>query len=197
MRAVLGIGNFGARYRHNRHNAGFIFIDNLANELSVKFHPAKGEYYICGGHLKQIPFFLLKPVTFVNNSGIAALQFVNEYEIDLANLLVVCDDINLETGKLRIRKSGGDGGHNGLASIIYHLNTNKFPRLRVGVGKDFSDGEKASYVLDNFSEDDEKILSSVQDKMSVLLKDFIVGGIDAMLDSNSKLFNDESSSNIN
>lgn len=197
MRAVLGIGNIGSRYQRNRHNAGFLILDNLANELSIEFQEAKGEYYICGGRLKQNPFYLIKPVTYVNNSGIAAMQFINEYKMNTEDFLVVCDDINMETGKIRVRKSGGDGGHNGLASIIYHLNTNKFPRLRIGIGKDFSHGGQASYVLDDFSEDDEKILSVVQNKTSILLKDFILGGIDAMLDSNSMLFNDESSSNIN
>jgi PTH1 family peptidyl-tRNA hydrolase len=197
VRAVLGIGNIGSRYRRNRHNAGFLILDNLANELSIEFQQAKDEYYICGGRLKQNPFYLIKPVTYVNNSGIAALQFVNEYKLNVEDFLVVCDDINMETGKIRIRKSGGDGGHNGLASIIYHLNTNNFPRLRIGIGKDFTDGEQASYVLDDFSEDDENILSVVQNKTSILLKDFILGGIDSMLDSNSMLFNDESSSNIN
>lgn len=197
MRTVLGIGNIGSRYQRNRHNAGFLILDNLANELSIRFQEAKGDYFICGGHLNQTDFYLIKPSTYVNNSGIAALQFVDEYNIDLADLLVVCDDINMDTGKLRIRKSGGDGGHNGLASIIYHLNSDEFTRLRIGVGKDFLEGEQASYVLEDFSEDDEKLMSVVKNNSSILIKDFILGGIDAMLESNSKLYNDETSSNIN
>jgi PTH1 family peptidyl-tRNA hydrolase len=197
VRAVLGIGNIGSRYQRNRHNAGFLILDNLANELSIRFQATKYEYYVCGGHLNQTEFNLIKPVTFVNSSGIAAYQFLNEHIIDLADFLVVCDDINIKTGKIVIRKSGGDGGHNGLASIIYNLNTNKFPRLKIGVGNDFSRGEQASYVLDDFSEDDEKVMSAVLKKTSILIKDFILGGIDAMLDTNSKLYNDESSSKIN
>jgi len=197
VRAVLGIGNIGSRYQHNRHNAGFLILDNLADELSIKFRASNGEYNICGGHLKQVAFYLIKPVTYVNNSGIAATQFLDWKNIDFKDFLVVCDDINMETGKLRIRKRGGDGGHNGLASVIYHLQTDKFPRLRIGVGNEFPHGEQASYVLNDFSEDEEETMSAVFKKSSMLLKDFITGGIDVMLDTNSKLYNDESSSKIN
>jgi PTH1 family peptidyl-tRNA hydrolase len=197
VRTVLGIGNIGPRYKLNRHNVGFLILDNLANELSIRFEAAKGEYYICGGHLKQTAFSLIKPTTYVNNSGIAANQFLHNQNIDLADFLVVCDDINMKIGKIRIRKGGGDGGHNGLSSIIYHLNTDNFPRLRIGIGNEFSEGEQASYVLDDFSEDEEKVMSAILNKSSILVKDFILGGIDVMLDTNSKLYNDDSSLQIN
>ncbi len=197
MRAVLGIGNIGLRYQRNRHNAGFLVLDYFAQNRSIKFRAAKGDYYICEGDLNQVHYFLIKPSNYVNNSGVAALQFLEKHKIDISDLLVVCDDVNMKMGKLRVRKSGGDGGHNGLASIIYHLNSDQFPRLRIGIGSDFNEGELSSYVLDDFSENDAKILKTVLKDSSLLVEEFIVGGIEALLNANSKLYNNDSSPEIN
>lgn len=197
MRAVLGIGNIGLRYQRNRHNAGFLILDYFAQNRSINFRAAKGDYYICEGDLNQVHYFLIKPGNYVNNSGVAALQFLEKYKIDISDLLVVCDDVNMKMGKLRVRKSGGDGGHNGLASIIYHLNSDQFPRLRIGIGSDFDEGELSSYVLDDFSENDAKILQAVLKDSSLLVEEFIIGGIEALLNANSKLYNSDSSPEIN
>ncbi len=197
MRAVLGIGNIGLRYQRNRHNAGFLVLDYFAQNRSIKFRAAKGDYYICEGDLNQVHYFLIKPSNYVNNSGVAALQFLEKHKIDISDLLVVCDDVNMEMGKLRVRKSGGDGGHNGLASIIYHLNSDQFPRLRIGIGSDYNEGELSSYVLDDFSENDAKIFKTVLKDSSHLVEEFIIGGIEALLNANSKLYNNDSSPEIN
>ncbi len=197
MRAVLGIGNIGLRYQRNRHNAGFLVLDYFAQNRSIKFKAAKGDYYFCEGDLNQAHYFLIKPSNYVNNSGVAALQFLEKHKIDISDLLVVCDDVNMEMGKLRVRKSGGDGGHNGLASIIYHLNSDQFPRLRIGIGSDFNEGELSSYVLDDFSENDAKIFKTVLKDSSHLVEEFIIGGIEALLNANSKLYNNDSSPEIN
>jgi len=197
VRAVLGIGNIGLRYQRNRHNAGFLVLDYFAQNRSLKFRAAKGDYYICEGDLNQVHYFLIKPSNYVNNSGVAALQFLEKHKMDISDLLVVCDDVNMKMGKLRIRKSGGDGGHNGLASIIYHLNSDQFPRLRIGIGSDFDEGELSSYVLDDFSKDDAKILETVLKDSSLLVEEFIIGGIEALLNANSKLYNNDSLPEIN
>ena len=197
MRAVLGIGNIGLRYQRNRHNAGFLVLDYFAQNRSIKFRAAKGDYYFCEGDLNQAHYFLIKPSNYVNNSGVAALQFLEKHKIDISDLLVVCDDVNMKMGKLRVRKSGGDGGHNGLASLIYHLNSDQFPRLRIGIGSDFNEGELSSYVLDDFSENDAKIFKTVLKDSSLLVEEFIVGGIEALLNANSKLYNNDSSPEIN
>lgn len=197
MRAVLGIGNIGLRYQHNRHNAGFLVLDYIAQNRSIKFRAAKGDYYFCEGDLNQVNYFLIKPSNYVNNSGVAALQFLEKHKIDISDLLVVCDDVNMKMGKLRVRKSGGDGGHNGLASIIYHLNSDQFPRLRIGIGSDFNEGELSSYVLDDFSENDAKILKTVLKDSSLLVEEFIIGGTEALFNANSKLYNNDSSPEIN
>ena len=197
MRAVLGIGNIGLRYQRNRHNAGFLILDYFAQNRSIKFRAAEGDYYFSEGDLNQVHYFLIKPSNYVNNSGVVALQFLKINKIDLSDLLVVCDDVNMNMGKLRVRRSGGDGGHNGLASLIYHLNSNQFPRLRVGIGSDYKKGELSSYVLDDFSEDDDKIFETVLKNSSFLVEEFIRGGIEAMLNANSKLYNNDSSAKFN
>jgi len=197
VRGILGIGNPGISYHRNRHNAGFLILNSFAEKKSVEYKPGNGEYYIACGKGKQDSFCLIKPTTFVNNSGIAANQFIEKYRIQLNDFLVVCDDVNLQTGKLRLRLGGGDGGHNGLASIIYHFNSNKFPRLRIGVGNDFTDGQLSSYVLTDFSDDEKKLLSEVNKKSNILINEFIERGIEAMMIVNSKLFNDHSSTQTN
>jgi PTH1 family peptidyl-tRNA hydrolase len=196
VRGILGIGNPGVNYLRNRHNAGFLILDKLAERKSLDFRPAKGDYFIAFGEQNGESYCLIKPTTYVNKTGQAALQVIEKFKIGLVELLVVCDDVNLKTGQLRIRKSGGDGGHNGLASIIYDLNSDQFPRLRIGIGNDFDKGELSSYVLTDFSDDEEKLLTDVVKNSVLLIEEFINGGYEAMLDLNSRLTNDKSEEKI-
>jgi PTH1 family peptidyl-tRNA hydrolase len=197
VRAIFGIGNPGVRYQRTRHNAGFLMLDSFVGKQSVEFKPAKGDYYFARGEINQVPYFLIKPTTYVNMSGLAALQFLEEYKIGLNDLLILCDDVNIKVGKLRIRKNGGDGGHNGLASLIYHFNSNEFPRLRIGVGDDSIKEDLLSYVLGDFSHEQFDILLQTFKKSDYLLNEFIRGGLKAMLDANSKIFNNDSAINNN
>jgi len=197
VRCILGIGNPSVKYTRNRHNAGFLILDTFAASKSLEFIAAKGDYFFVLGKHKNESYLLIKPTTYVNKSGQAASQVVEEYKIELFDFLVVCDDINIKTGEIRIRRSGGDGGHNGLASIIYNFNSDQFPRLRIGISNDFSEGQLSSYVLSDFNMDEEKILSTVTKKSILLIEEFIEGGYEAMLNANSKLKNDESATKIN
>lgn len=197
MRGILGIGNPGFKYKNNRHNAGFLILEKFAESKSLDFRASKADYLFALGKQNKDSYCIIKPTTYVNRTGQAALQVIEEYKIELVDFLVVCDDINLETGQIRIRRNGGDGGHNGLASIIYNFNSNNFPRIRIGVGKDFSEGQLSSYVLSDFNVEEEKILSSVFKNTLLLIDEFIGGGYSAMLNVNSKLKNDESSAIIN
>ncbi len=186
MKIIFGIGNPGLEYAFTRHNVGFIILDNYALLRDLKFIPSKKDYYFAEGNANSNKFLLVKPSTYVNNSGIAAKDVIEEYNINLNDFLVVSDDINLAPGDIRIRKSGGDGGHNGIASIIYHLYTDRFPRLRFGIGNDFDFGKKADYVLSKF---DEKTFEELKPKIKFcmdLLDAFILGGINNMLDCYSK-----------
>lgn len=191
MRAVLGIGNPGRKYSLNRHNAGFMLLDYFANQHSLSFSPSKNDYYFVDGSISGSSFLLIKPTTFVNNSGIAAKQAIDSYSIDLKDFLVVMDDINLETGAFRIKASGSDGGHNGLSSIIYQINSDNFPRIRLGVGNKFEKGLMASYVLSDFPNNELNLMENCFGDSSILIREFILGGIKQMLDSNSRLLNNE------
>ena len=197
MRAIFSIGNPGVRYQRTRHNAGFLMLDSFAENQSVQFKAAKGDYFYAQGIHEEMPYFLIKPTTYVNNSGLAALQFLEEHKIDLNDFLILCDDVNIKIGKFRIRKYGGDGGHNGLASLIYHLNSDQFPRFRIGVGEDNNDEDLITYVLSEFTQEQFDTLSQIFQMSNNLLNEFITGGLKAMLDANSKLFTKNSDSDNN
>lgn len=136
---------------------------------------------------------MVKPATYVNNSGLAVKNIFENSNIDLSNLLVVYDDTNLETGEIRIRKSGGDGGHNGIKSIIYHLENNNFMRLRIGVGKPDENENLADYVLSDFNKNNIKILNEKSPLIISLIEEFIKGGATSMLNYFSKESNISSS----
>ena len=187
MRAILGIGNPGSRYKLNRHNAGFLLLDKFADTIRVNFKPSQRDYFHANGTLYGTNFILIKPANYVNNSGIAASKVVEHHHIELENLLIICDDVNLDFGKLRIRKSGGDGGHNGLRSIIYHLNSNNFPRLRIGVRNQESQKDLVEFVLSDFTKAEFVTLNEIFNTAASLLTEFISGGLNGMLEANSKL----------
>ncbi|PKL89801.1 MAG: aminoacyl-tRNA hydrolase [Ignavibacteriae bacterium HGW-Ignavibacteriae-2] len=187
MRAVLGIGNPGKKYNITRHNIGFMILDAFAYKANLEYHPSNSDYYIAGSPKKASPFILIKPTTFVNLSGIAAKQVSDEFNIHSSELLVISDDVNLSPGKIRVRNSGGDGGHNGLSSIIFHLGTNKFPRLRFGIGNDFEHGSMADYVLTGFTNDEWPEIKFGIKSTIQLIEKFIEGGFDALLTLNSQL----------
>lgn len=197
MRAVIGIGNPGSRYKFNRHNIGFLQLDFYAAASSISFNASKSDYYFAKGEKEHTPFYLIKPANYVNNSGVAVKQFLADKNIDVDDILVVVDDINLEFGKIRVRKTGGDGGHNGLSSIIYHIEDDNFPRIRMGIGNEFKEGEQADYVLSDFTEEQFEFLKeSVFKNVNQLIDAFLTGGTKNLLDANSKLSNEEKNKNL-
>lgn len=189
MRIIVGIGNPGSRYKNNRHNVGFQFLDFFCEQKKLAFKASKFDYHFAEGKISGAPFVLIKPDTYVNNSGLAVLDCVNHYKVDVENLLVVVDDINLSLADIRIRKNGGDGGHNGLSSIIYHLQSKNFSRIRIGVGNDFQSGNLADYVLSDFSKNDFILLEKSFILSIQLVESFILDGYNKMLSSFSRLKN--------
>ncbi|MDO8549890.1 MAG: aminoacyl-tRNA hydrolase [Ignavibacteria bacterium] len=187
MRILFGVGNPGEKYSLNRHNAGFMLLDYFAETHSLTFKPSKSDYYYAEGKLSDSTYMLVKPTTYVNNCGVAAEQVIKNFDADIKDFLVVYDDFNLEFSTLRIRLSGGDGGHNGLSSIIYHLNSDLFPKLRIGIGNNFKVGDMADYVLTNFNRKEKKVLFEAFKTGNILLEEFLSGGINKMLDANSRL----------
>jgi peptidyl-tRNA hydrolase, PTH1 family len=155
---VAGLGNPGTMYRRTRHNVGFMVIEELATRLRCGVRPGKGEYVYAEGSIGGLPVTLLAPTTYMNASGEALLDALEHFRVPPDRLLVIADDLALPLGTLRVRASGSDGGHNGLASVICQLGTEGFPRLRCGIGR----GEKpakdatADFVLSPFASDEEE-----------------------------------------
>jgi PTH1 family peptidyl-tRNA hydrolase len=187
LRTVFGIGNPGHHYATNRHNVGFLILDYYASERKLEFKPAHGSYYQAAGLTSKTKFLLIKPTTYVNKSGVAAKEVFDFHDLQIEDFLVICDDTNLNFGTSRVRMTGGDGGHNGLASIIYNLHSNHFPRIRMGVGQGERKGNLADFVLADFNEDEIQKLQPVFKYIVLLIDEFIIGGSKAMLDLNSKL----------
>jgi PTH1 family peptidyl-tRNA hydrolase len=166
LRTVFGIGNPGHHYAANRHNVGFLILDYYASKKKIEFSPSKGEYFQASGSIGEIKFLLIKPTTYVNRSGIAAKEVFDSHNLEPEDILVICDDTNLNTGTLRVRLAGGDGGHNGLASL-------------------------ADFVLSDFNENEIRKLQPAFENTILLIEEFISGGSKAMLDLNSKLSLDD------
>ena len=155
MFIIAGLGNPTLQYEGTRHNVGFDVIDMLADRYNISVDGRKGRALIGKGMIGGQKVLLVKPQTYMNLSGESLRELVNYYKIDEEHeLLVIYDDISLDVGQLRIRKKGSAGGHNGIKSIISHLGTNVFPRIKVGVGEKPSGYDLADYVLGHFSKDD-------------------------------------------
>ena len=159
MFVIVGLGNPGKKYENTRHNAGFIAIDALADKYSIKVENAKHRA-LCGtGMIEGEKVLLMKPQTFMNLSGEAVIDAINFYKCDATtDLIVIYDDISMEPGRLRLRKKGSAGGHNGIKNIITHLGSEQFLRIKVGVGAKPDGWDLADYVLSHFSSSDRKLV---------------------------------------
>lgn len=174
---LLGLGNPGASYKRTRHNAGFLAVDVLAADsdagawkLIDKFHSICSE-----GRIVTVPVLLVKPQTYMNISGEAVAKLLSFYKLAPANILVLCDDVDLPLGTLRLRTSGSAGTHNGLKSIIERCGED-FPRLRIGIGPKPDRADLATWVLSAFSEDEEKTLQKTLKRVPEVVKGFVIDG---------------------
>lgn len=186
MRAVFAIGNPGSRYADTRHNVGLMLLDYFAQKFDLSFKASKKNYYFAEGELEGSPFILIRSGTYVNLSGAAALEFISEHKTDLEDFLVLYDDLNLDLAQLKVKLSGGDGGHNGISSVIYHLSSDKFPRLRIGIGRNFPQGGMVDYVLGSFQEKEFLALEPAFKLGSLMIEEYIKGGVKKMLDFYSR-----------
>ncbi len=171
MKIVLGLGNPGTRYARTRHNVGWIALDALAERLRTDFEPGIGDYYAAEGSWRGRKVLLVKPTTWMNNSGEAARQVLRHYKGTPEEMLVLVDEVQFPVGKIKMTASGSSGGHNGMESLLYHLGVETFPRLRLGVGNAFGPGEMVDYVLSPFAADEEEELEGMiaEAKDAVLL----------------------------
>lgn len=161
---VVGLGNPDRKYTLTRHNSGFLCIDMLSEKLNFRVDKLKFKSLIGDTTINGHRCIIMKPQTYMNNSGEAVRECANFYKIKPENIIVIYDDISLDVGKLRIRRKGTDGGHNGIKSIIYHLNSDQFPRIKVGCGKKpHPDYDLADWVLSEFKKDEQKTLEPALD----------------------------------
>lgn len=174
MKFIVGIGNPGRKYEGTRHNVGFAVVDRLKKKL------------------KNPGAVLVKPGTFVNNTGEAVRELSEKRRAKPADILVVCDDVNLDFGKLRLRASGSAGGHHGLESVIEALGSTDFARLRVGVRNESMPKDLAGFVLEKFSADEAKRLDAIVEKAAAVGESWADGGFEAAQNCLSRLTNERS-----
>lgn len=154
MYIIVGLGNPGKQYDKTRHNVGFDVIDMLANEYDISVTKIKHKALIGEGRIGSEKVLLVKPQTYMNLSGETLIDIYNYYKVDLENIVVIYDDIDLDVGKLRIRKKGSGGTHNGMRSIVKCLGSTEFPRVRVGVSKPMPGQNLADFVLSRFRKEE-------------------------------------------
>lgn len=173
MRVIVGLGNPGDEYRVSRHNAGFLVVAGLARAHRITLTAGRGDFMSGAGRVGGNEVLLVLPLTYMNESGRAVAQAMSQADALPQDLLVVCDDVNLPLGQLRLRLGGSDGGHKGLRSVQGAIGTEAFPRLRLGVGAPPRGADTADYVLDSFTESErevaEDMLRRAQEAVEVAL----------------------------
>jgi peptidyl-tRNA hydrolase, PTH1 family len=173
---IVGLGNPGPEYANTRHNIGFLVLDHLCGAANVSFSPARYADHAEFRH-KGKTFICIKPQTFMNLSGKAVRYWMEQENIISERTFVITDDIALPYGKLRLRASGGAGGHNGLTSVIETIGTETFPRLRFGIGSEFARGRQSDYVLGQWNKEEAAMLPEKVKAMSDAVIDFGLMGI--------------------
>jgi len=158
-RLIVGLGNPGAEYEQTRHNVGFMAVDVLAEKAKITLSPDRGPALAGSGRYRGRPLSLVKPLTYMNRSGSAVRHHMKKLGLSSRDVLVLYDDLNLEPGIIRIRQKGSSGGHNGMQDIIDVLGTDDIPRVRIGIGNNFSRGRQADYVLSAFQDDEVEVIS--------------------------------------
>ena len=187
MKLIVGLGNPGKTYAHNRHNVGFRCLNYFARLHSIRFDHRQCRARVGIAEVKGEKLLLAKPRTFVNLSGNPLACLVRKHDIPLSNLLIIYDDLDLPVGKIRLRQSGGSGGHKGMNSIISALGSEDFPRIRVGIGRPQAEEQSMSedaivnYVLSDFSTQEEATIKPVIATVAEAIDCFLTQGIEAAM----------------
>lgn len=175
---IVGLGNPGKRFEQNRHNVGFMLLNRLSNKLGENFGQVRSKALVAMSIYQGERVILVKPQTYMNNSGAPVSSLVRFYKVPLENLLIAYDDVDLPVGTIRIRPSGGSAGQKGMQSIIERLGTEEFPRLRIGTGRPPGKKEAADYVLEDFPPDEADLLNETLDWAVNAVLTFIQDGLD-------------------
>ena len=157
MKVIVGLGNPGNNYASTKHNFGFWLVDKIVEQRFLKYKAGKGDYIFA----QTNEYMFVKPTTYMNNSGIAIKQLLDYYKVNTNSLLIVYDDIDIDLGKIKFRSKGTVGGHNGIKSIIYHLKTDSFDRLKIGIATDMNMRPSEKYVLKAFPKEYSNIIDEV------------------------------------
>lgn len=181
MYIVVGLGNPGRNYEYTRHNVGFLAIDRLAEKIGVKVKKIKFKGLYEETNISGEKVILLKPQTYMNNSGEAVRDIMNFYKVEPENIIVIVDDIDIAPFSLKIKKNGSAGTHNGLKSIIYQIQSDQFPRVKIGVGNNEKKIDLADYVLSGFSKTDGKLIEEAIDKAADSVIEIIQNGIESAM----------------
>lgn len=164
MKLIVGLGNPGKPYEHTRHNIGFDVIEALAKKWNAPLTQSKFNGMYTSVHRPEGKVILVKPLTYMNLSGECVGPLMDYFDVDIEDIIVIYDDLDLDVGKLRLRQKGSAGGHNGIKSLIHHLGTQEFNRIRVGVSRPPAGMKVADYVLSKFSKDDQPIVEDAINK---------------------------------
>ena len=181
MHIIVGLGNPTDKYQATRHNIGWDAITRLSDDYRIPLDFRKHKA-ICGkGYIEGEKVILAQPLTYMNLSGESVRELVDYYKVSPEEVVIIYDDISLAVGQLRIRKKGSAGGHNGIKSIISHLGTDEFPRIKIGVGDKPKDWDLADYVLSRFSKEEEPVIRDALEDTSDAIRKMVTGDIDTAM----------------
>lgn len=186
MYIIIGLGNPEPEYSNTRHNMGFDVINKLAKENDISLNRTKFNAIYGTGIIEGEKVILIKPQTFMNNSGESVIEFVNFYKEPLENVIVIYDDMDTDVGTIRIRAKGGPGSHNGMKSMVSCLNSENFSRIRVGIGRPSGEYDRIDYVIGQIDEEEKKILEQGQNEAVEAIKYWIKNGIDNTMNKYNK-----------
>lgn len=181
MFLVVGLGNPGSQYEFTKHNVGFLTVDYLADKLNIKINKLKFKGLFAKEKIENEDVVLLKPQTYMNLSGESVRDFANFFKIPPENIIVVVDDVDLPMGKIRIRKKGSAGTHNGMKSIIYQLQSDNFIRIKVGIEKEDRKDDLADYVLKGFSKDEVPVMEESMERAAKAVLEILKKGPDVAM----------------
>ena len=177
MYVIVGLGNPGKKYENTRHNIGFAASDYIADELGIEVNKLKHKALVGEGRFSNQKILLVKPQTYMNLSGESVREIMDYYKIDIEELIVIYDDIDIDAGTVRIRKKGSGGTHNGMRSILQHLGDNKFPRVRIGIGKS-KVIPLADYVLGHFGKEETELMKKAVEQAAKGTLSIVADGLD-------------------
>lgn len=178
---IVGLGNPGPEYAATRHNVGFLVVERLARRHEIWAQRLERRALVGQGLINEMPVVLARPQTYMNLSGESVAPLMRKFSLTPEAVLVVTDDLDLPVGRIRIRKSGSPGGHNGLKSLVEHLDTEDFPRVRIGVGRPRPDVRVIDHVLTPFEAEEEPIIDAAVDRAADAVEDFLADGADAAM----------------